>query len=180
MRRPDRRDRRARSDRRGRLDRPSALLALALAHGLLVLGACREAEPPPAATPPASPAPAAAPAPPTPPTPPAPADTPAAAPRAAAVLPDDVPGYPGANAVASSQDGEEGLIVAFQTADDPEKIYQFYKEAFARQGWTLEGEMSSADQRMVLAGKDARRASVMVSVEGEKTEITVTVTKDDG
>jgi hypothetical protein len=165
---------------------PSELAAVARALALCAcvgaLAACGEEEsatpaPPPSA-PPATAPPAAAPAP-APPAAPAAPDAPAARPSALpAGYPDDLPTYPAASAVATSQDGEEGLLVAFESADASDRIFEFYKDALAKQGWQLEGEMSSEGQHMLIANKGARKASVMISTESGKTEITVTVTKD--
>jgi hypothetical protein len=156
------------------LHRHAAFFALAAAACATALSACGDESRAPA--PPAPPAAAAA--------PPAPAPAPAApsaAPRAAGLpdtYPDDLPTYPASSAVASSQDGEEGLLVQFESQDAPDKVFAFYKDALAQQGWQLEGEMSSEDQHMLISNKGERKASVMVAPEGGKTEITVTVTKD--
>jgi hypothetical protein len=152
-----------------------ALIA-ALSAGIVSLSACSEEKSAPA---PATPSPAAAPPPTAAPAPAAPA--PPSGARTAGLpdsYPPDLPTYPSASAVASSKDGEEGLLVAFESQDTPEKIFAYYKDALAQQGWQLEGEMSSEDQHMLIANKGERKASVMVSTEGGKTEITVTVTKD--
>lgn len=96
-------------------------------------------------------------------------------------LPADVPSYPGARVVRSSSASEQGLLIAFQSQDTPEQVFAFYRQKLAEQGWSMEGEMSSADQRMLIAGKGDRKASVLVSVDdGGQTEITLTLTRDEG
>ncbi|HKE11610.1 MAG TPA: hypothetical protein VKE73_08565 [Myxococcota bacterium] len=96
-------------------------------------------------------------------------------------LPADVPSYPGARVVRSSGASEQGLLIAFQSQDTPEKVFEFYRQKLAEQGWSMEGEMSSADQRMLIAGKGDRKASVLVSAdEGGQTEITLTLTRGEG
>ena len=133
-------------------------------------------------------APAAAPAASAPATAPAPRPTAPQAPGEAAPsgslpkdLPADVPSYPGASVVASSSAPAQGLLIAFQSKDTPEKVFQFYRQKLAEQGWNVEGEMSSADQWMLIAGKGDRKASVLVSPgEAGETQITLTLTHEQG
>jgi len=83
--------------------------------------------------------------------------------------------------VTSSSVAEQGLLVAFQSKDTPERVFEFYRQKLAEQGWTVEGEMSSADQRMLIAGKGDRKASVLVSAsEAGETQITLTLTHGEG
>jgi len=96
-------------------------------------------------------------------------------------LPADVPSYPGASVVSSSRAPGQGLLVAFQAKDGPEKVFEFYRQKLAEQGWNVKGEMSSPDQWMLIAGKGDRKASVLVSVgEAGETEITLTLTHEEG
>ena len=96
-------------------------------------------------------------------------------------LPADVPSYPGASVVTSSNVAEQGLLVAFQSKDTPERVFEFYRQKLAEQGWNVEGEMSSADQRMLIAGKGDRKASVLVSAGAAgETQITLTLTQGEG
>jgi len=72
-------------------------------------------------------------------------------------------------------------LIAFQSKDTPEKVFQFYRQKLAEQGWNVEGEMSSADQWMLIAGKGDRKASVLVSPgEAGETQITLTLTHEQG
>jgi len=72
-------------------------------------------------------------------------------------------------------------LVAFQSKDTPERVFEFYRQKLAEQGWTVEGEMSSADQRMLIAGKGGRKASVLVSAsEAGETQITLTLIHGEG
>jgi hypothetical protein len=96
-------------------------------------------------------------------------------------LPADIPSYPGASVVTSSSTAEQGLLIAFQSKDTAEKIFEFYRQSLAEQGWKVEGEMSSADQRMLIAGKGDRKASVLVSTsEAGETQITLTLSNGEG
>ncbi|HME71048.1 MAG TPA: hypothetical protein VKM54_14430 [Myxococcota bacterium] len=96
-------------------------------------------------------------------------------------LPADVPSYPGARVVTNSSAPEQGLLIAFQSKDSPEKVFEFYRQKLAEQGWNVEGEMSSADQRILIAGKGDRKASVLVSAsEAGETQITLTLTNEEG
>jgi hypothetical protein len=96
-------------------------------------------------------------------------------------LPADVPSYPGARVVRTSGPSERGLLIAFQSQDTPEKVFEFYRQKLPEQGWSMEGEMSSADQRMLIAGKGDRKASVLVSADDAgQTEITLTLTRAQG
>jgi hypothetical protein len=96
-------------------------------------------------------------------------------------LPADVPSYPGASVVGSSRAPEQGVLITFQSKDTPAQVFEFYRQRLADQGWSVEGEMSSADQQMLIAGKRDRKASVLVSAsEAGITEITLTLTKEEG
>ena len=96
-------------------------------------------------------------------------------------LPVDVPSYPGASVVASSSAPKQGILISFQSKDTPEKVFEFYRQKLPAQGWNVEGEMSSADQRMLIAGKGDRKASVLVSAgDAGLTEITLTLTHGEG
>jgi hypothetical protein len=126
---------------------------------------------PPALTPPTAEAPASTPGPAVPPV------------RDAVALPkdfpEDVPTYPGATSVVSSSVPEEGTLVSFESQDTAEAVFEFYRNQLVERGWAVEGEMSSADQRMLIAGKGPRKTSVLVEgSEGATTHVTLTLTDD--
>jgi hypothetical protein len=83
--------------------------------------------------------------------------------------------------VRSSGASDQELLIAFRSQDTPAKIFEFYRQKLTEQGWNMEGEMSAADQDMLIAGKGDRRTSVLVSAgEAGATEITLTVTREEG
>jgi hypothetical protein len=91
-----------------------------------------------------------------------------------------VPTYPGATAVVSSSVPEEGTLVSFESKDTPESVFEFYRKELVDRGWAMEGEMSSADQRMLIAGKGTRKTSVLVEgSDGATTQVTLTLTNDE-
>ena len=95
-------------------------------------------------------------------------------------FPEDVPTYPGATSLVSSSVPEEGTLVSFESKDTAEAVFEFYRNQLAQRGWAVEGEMSSADQRMLIAGKGTRKTSVLVEGnEGATTEVTLTLTDDE-
>ena len=67
--------------------------------------------------------------------------------------------YPGAKLITSTALTAEGKenrsgMVGFETADTPDKVIAFYKNAAARAGYSLEGEIVMPDMAM-LGGKKA-------------------------
>ncbi len=86
-------------------------------------------------------------------------------------LPGDVPLYPGASLTWAASD-ETGLLVSFSTADDPETVAEYFRKEFTAQGWLAEAS-NQPGGRTVLAVKGSREATVMVSGEGDTTNIDV-------
>jgi len=141
----------------------AAVAGLACGRGETAAPAPPEASSPPGASEPAPPA----------------VGTGDAHPSLPADFPADVPIHPGATSIESSSVPEEGVLVSFRSQEAAQAVFDFYKTKLAEQGWTVEGEMSSSDQHMLLAGKGARKTSVLVADgEGGGTEVTLTLTED--
>jgi hypothetical protein len=71
-------------------------------------------------------------------------------------LPDFVPVYPGAKAIASvSGQGAEGggAMTSFEAADPPAKVIGFYKEAMVKAGYKVQAEMTTPQMNMVAGNK---------------------------
>jgi hypothetical protein len=86
-------------------------------------------------------------------------------------LPGDVPLYPGASPTWVTSD-ESGSLVSFSTADDPETVAEYLLREFAAQGWLAEASNQPAG-KTILAVKGSREATVMVTVEGDTTNLDV-------
>jgi hypothetical protein len=86
-------------------------------------------------------------------------------------LPGDVPLYPGASLTWANSD-ESGLLVSFSTADDPDTVVEHFRREFAAQGWLAEAS-NQPTGRTILAVKGSREATVLVTGEGDTTNIDV-------
>ena len=89
-------------------------------------------------------------------------------------LPGDVPLYPGASLTWANSD-ETALLVSFSTADDPDTVAEYFRKEFASQGWLAEASHQPGG-RTILAVKGSREATVMVTGEGDTTNIDVILT----
>jgi len=98
---------------------------------------------------------------------------------APAGFPRDVPIYPGAVAVVATEANDSGASVVLESRETPRKVAAFYKNRLLEGGWSLDGEMTVEGEYMLVASKQARRASALVADEEGKTRITLTVTRDD-
>lgn len=117
-----------------------------------------------------------------------PAAAPAAGPESATVttgawpaeLPGYAPAYPGATvtaAFAGSSDGaKRGGMVAFTTADAPERVVSFYRDEAKRAGLGEVATMSGSGAQMLSASDKASQRSLAVQAgpDGGATAVTLT------
>jgi len=92
-------------------------------------------------------------------------------------FPKDVPLYPGARATATMAAAGEGTLVTFDIEDAPEKVYDFYQEKLASDGWQIASSASMGGQWMIRALKDARAAHISIAGEGTGSQVGVAVAK---
>lgn len=88
------------------------------------------------------------------------------------------PAYPGgkiATTMSGSQEDSESAMAAFDTADAPQKVIEFYKARAAAAGLKGTMNMESGDGHMFVASDEAsgRSLSVQASVQDGKTSAVV-------
>jgi hypothetical protein len=94
-------------------------------------------------------------------------------------FPADVPVYPGAHPTGSLAATGKGMIVTFQSADAPEKVFSFYRAELAERGWSISGEVSVLGQGALSGTKDTRTASVVIVGATGGTQIIVSAATAD-
>lgn len=85
-------------------------------------------------------------------------------------LPDDVPPYPGGEQEFSM----EGMA-GFSTTDSPAEVAEFYREALAEEGWTLQADDEMGDMIQQSWTKEATSLMVMITAQDEETGIMITI-----
>lgn len=97
-----------------------------------------------------------------------------------AALPAGLAVYPGANVTSSmSMDGEGagkgGTVLAFESADTPDRIVAFYRSAAERAGYRIDSEITAGAMSMVggKRGEGDEGFSLTVNRAGEKSEATL-------
>jgi len=94
-------------------------------------------------------------------------------------FPEDVPVYPGAHPTGSLAATGKGMVVTFQSADAPEKVFSFYRTQLAERGWSISGEANVLGQGALSGTKDTRTASVVVVGATGATQIIVSTATAD-
>ena len=93
-------------------------------------------------------------------------------------FPKDVPLYDGLAVLQAMSDTASGMFnVTGGVAAAPETVMAYYKEKTAAQGWTETMSMNAGDMQTLMCEKDDRALSVMVSKDGEKATLSVSVSK---
>lgn len=90
-------------------------------------------------------------------------------------FPDDVPVYPGAEPTGALSAEGEGVMATLRSSAAPEAILDFYRDALAGDGWSIESERNFGRQRQLSATKDERRVSIQLSGDDTATQIVITV-----
>ncbi len=98
---------------------------------------------------------------------------------AAPGLPRDLPIYPGAVTVEATPPHGRRTSLVLEARETPQKVAAFYRKRLLAGGWSLDGEMTVEGEYVLVASKQARRASALVSDEAGHTRITLTVTAQD-
>lgn len=160
-----------------RLRRLISTAAVALA--LLASGCNRESN----ATPAATLAAAAAPAPDPGAAEPSPAVSPVAASDANAAaaptpLAADVPIYGAAPPVSSMASAELGTVVNLRSDDAAEQVAAWYGAELPARGWELEKQSGAAGSYLLIAHKERRKATVLITGGAQGTQILTTVLED--
>jgi hypothetical protein len=89
-------------------------------------------------------------------------------------FPKDVPQYPDSEVRRAQGASEQGVSVTFTTDDDSEKVARYYEDTFAAEGWDTMRTPSKGGI-MIFADKGSRRASALVTAEGDETIIQIIV-----
>ncbi|MGQ9585114.1 MAG: hypothetical protein ACUVXG_06900 [Anaerolineae bacterium] len=89
-------------------------------------------------------------------------------------LPDDVPVFPGATMTASGMG-----ITTFEVKATVKEVADFYKAQMPTNGWTAKGEPLEMENMAMLGfTKDGRSCQVMISAEGEKVTLTISISAE--
>jgi hypothetical protein len=86
-------------------------------------------------------------------------------------VPEDVPGYPGAEVTEIGESAEGGLLVSFSTPDDPTKVSEHLSKAFSEQGWSTEGTDAGAEGNVLSADKEGRSATLFITEQEGETRV---------
>ena len=92
-------------------------------------------------------------------------------------FPADIPTYPGARSKGGLAVPGASSLIAFQTYDDPKKVYGFYRESLQENGWSIEEE--SEDQSRLAVRKGSRTTLVTVQRTQNLTLIGIMIQADD-
>lgn len=92
-------------------------------------------------------------------------------------FPSDVPPYPGAVPTASMSAAGQGVLVTFDSNDDPQMVFDFYQEALVDQGWTIESSATMGDQWMLSASKDDRNVRLSIASAPVGSQIGIAVAR---
>lgn len=93
-------------------------------------------------------------------------------------FPDDVPLYGGARPLSSLASPEHGTVVNLRSADPPEKLFAWYREHYARQGWTVEHADEARGRSTLVVRKGNRVSSVVIQGVPGATQALLTVGED--
>lgn len=98
-----------------------------------------------------------------------------------ATLPTYIPRYPGATvtttfAGSSSSGGKSGGMVAFTTADAPERVVSFYKDEAARAGLGEVATMATGGSQMFTATDKATHRDLTIQATPDDGKTTVSLT----
>lgn len=89
-------------------------------------------------------------------------------------FPSDVYVFEGAKIEAVMQ-STEGSTLSLSTQDTISKVTGKYRSEMTNKGWKQESTINMGDQQMLLFTKDERASTVIVTSDGEKTMIAMTV-----
>lgn len=93
-----------------------------------------------------------------------------------------VPIYPGATATGSvsaqaDKSSEQAQFLMLSSADSPDKISSYYKQELPRAGWKVNSVQTIGNLVSLGASRDDWEANVMVSSEGDRSTISLNVSR---
>lgn len=94
-------------------------------------------------------------------------------------FPKDIPLYASAKITMSQLMEGRNAVATLTTSDSPEEVLKFYKEAFPKNGWTVENEITMGGISVLQGTKDGISLSLQLSKQGDETGITIASVKDD-
>jgi hypothetical protein len=93
-------------------------------------------------------------------------------------FPDDVPLYGDAKPMSSVASVESGTVVSMRTQDPADRVFAWYQERYAAQGWEIEHEAVERGRSLIAARKGNRLSSVVITGIPEFTQVMVSVRED--
>lgn len=94
-------------------------------------------------------------------------------------FPKDIYVIEGTIKAAISDQAREGQTISIETDKSMDEVYSLYQEKLKSDGWKITGTMAYGDVSTVVAEKDNRTASVVISKSGNKTTITLSTGKKE-
>lgn len=91
-----------------------------------------------------------------------------------ATFPDDILIYKGAS-LQTVMETPEGFHLVCQIADALSKVLESYQTSMISKGWAQDVSMDMGAQKMVVFKKDERTANIILTSEGNTTQLTLTV-----
>ncbi len=97
--------------------------------------------------------------------------------------PTDVPVYEGADVQYSGSqnpaNGRPGHMMVMQSTDSSEDVYAFYKQELVNNGWTVESQANAAGASTLVAKKEGRTVSLLVTPVQDATAISIGIEDDE-
>ena len=94
-------------------------------------------------------------------------------------FPKDIYVIEGTIKVAVSDQARESRTISIETDKSMDEVYSLYQEKLKSDGWKITGTMAYGDVSNVVAEKDNRTASVVISKSGNKTTVTLSTGKNE-
>lgn len=97
--------------------------------------------------------------------------------------PSDVPVYEGAKvqytASTNPANGRPGNMMVLQSTDASDDVYAFYQQALVDNGWTVESQANAAGANTLVAKKEGRTVSLLVTPVQDATAISIGIEDDE-
>ncbi len=77
--------------------------------------------------------------------------------------PADTPLYPGKSTLDVKSEKKHSRVVTLESPDPIEKVSEFYKSGFEKNGWKLESTVGTPQVTIFTATKDTRKAAITIS-----------------
>lgn len=94
-------------------------------------------------------------------------------------FPKDIYVIEGTIKAAISDQAREGQTISVETNKSMDEVYSLYQEKLKSDGWKITGTMAYGEVSTVVAEKDNRTASIVISKNGNKTTVALSTGKNE-